>query len=153
MKTTKLALSFYLLVLMACTFAVAQDEAAPRAALTAPKIVASGVFQHQSTGIPSMNIFTPSTAGLYRVSLYISMTNQQPNGAGWFTHILIIDASSDSEGQVGANNSSNGPASPAFNSEIVSPRPGIPLTFMVEPTGASPAVGFYTVRYVIEQLQ
>jgi hypothetical protein len=146
MKTTKLALSLYALALMVCTFTVAQDEAAPRATLTAPKIVASGVFQHQSAAIAPMTILTPSTAGLYRISVYISMTNQQPN-VGWFAHILIIDASSDVEMQVGAISPGNN-----FGSGIFSPRPGIPINFQVEPSGV-PSVGFYTARYVIEQIQ
>jgi hypothetical protein len=151
MKTTKLALSLYALALMVCTFTVAQDEAAPRATLTAPKIVASGVFQHQSAAIPVTNIFTASGDGLYRISVYISITNQQPPNSAWFARIESIDASADTPTGVDAFTIPGD----MFASEIVSPRPGMPITLAVQPLRANivPSVGFYTVRYVIEQLQ
>ena len=154
MKTTKRYVSLCTLVLMAvCTFTMAQDENSTRTALTAPKIVASGVFQHQSAAIAPMTILTPSTAGLYRVSLYIGITNEQSDNSGWHAQIETTDGPSDRPMTVDAFTVLNALPNGAFGFGILSPRPGTPIAVQVQATTLNTPVGFYTVRYVIEQLQ
>jgi hypothetical protein len=71
------------------TLMLAQDTKPSAATFTTPQIVAKGKLRNQSTPIPSMTIFTPPQDGLYRLSVYATITQ--------------ADSSSRSSFMVGAN--------------------------------------------------
>jgi len=73
-------------VLLLSMFSLAQSSkpTAPASTFTSPVIVAKGKLRNQMTTIPTTTILTPSQDGLYRLSVYATITNVDPASAsGW----------------------------------------------------------------------
>lgn len=73
--------TFALAVLLLSTSAFAQNaKPAPQPIpLTSPQIVAKGKLPNQTAPIPTTTIFTPTQTGLYRLSIYATLTKTDPN--------------------------------------------------------------------------
>jgi hypothetical protein len=84
-----------LAILLLPTLTVAQ-EAKPAAPipLTQPQIVAKGKLPNQTAPIPTTTIFTPTQTGLYRLSIYATISKADPSsGSGWIYNLQYTDDS------------------------------------------------------------
>jgi hypothetical protein len=104
---------------------------------------------NQTAGIPQTTFFTPTKAGLYRYSIYLSGTGQ---GGQWNLFIHYFDLSgfeSNIQLQIGPSSAgykamwANLPVAP------ISAEPGVPVTFYI--SGSGPAT--YNVGMTLEQLE
>ena len=66
-------------VLLVPIFAIAQTtKASTTPPFASPVIVAKGKFVNQTAPIPTTTIFTPPQTGLYRLSVYATLTKSDP---------------------------------------------------------------------------
>ena len=80
------AVAVLIVLLASLTFANGQE-------LTSPHIVAKGKFVNQNTTF-TKTIFTPKRTGLYRISMYMTMTTNDPHsGSNWNVFLDWIDDS------------------------------------------------------------
>jgi hypothetical protein len=69
-------------VLLLPTFVLAQS----------PQIVAKAKLSHQTAAIPTTTIYTPAQTGLYRLSVYATLTKTDPNSASyWLVNVSYTD--------------------------------------------------------------
>jgi hypothetical protein len=67
------------------------SSAAP-APFTSPLIVAKGKLINQTASIPTTTIFTPPQNGLYRLSVYATISRNDPNsGSDWIVNVQYAD--------------------------------------------------------------
>src|ERR1700674_1202503 len=67
-------------VLLLPTFALAQSGK-PATPFTSPLIVAKAKLVNQTAAIPTTTIFTPTHSGLYRLSLYMTVSKIDPQSS------------------------------------------------------------------------
>jgi hypothetical protein len=65
-------------VLLLPTFALAQGGKSATPPFPSPLIVAKGKLVNQTAPIPTTTIFTPIQTGLYRLSVYATVTKTEP---------------------------------------------------------------------------
>ena len=77
------------------TFALAQGSKSPTTTpFSSPLIVAKGKLLNKTVTIPTTTIFTPTQAGLYRLSVYATLTTAATGNAGhWSVNIFWTDNS------------------------------------------------------------
>jgi hypothetical protein len=82
-------------VLLLPTFALTQGTKSGSAGtFTSPLIVAKGKLLNKTVTIPTTTIFTPTQAGLYRLSVYATLTTvATANDAHWSVNIFWTDNS------------------------------------------------------------
>jgi hypothetical protein len=82
-------------VLLLPTFVLSQESGAAKsstAGLPAPVIVAKAKLKNQSAAIPTTTIYTPAQDGLYRLSVYATMTtNNEFSQSQWQYGIAWTD--------------------------------------------------------------
>jgi hypothetical protein len=81
-------------VLLLPRFALAQDPRSAATPFSPPLIVARGKLINQTITIPSTTIFSPTQTGLYRLSVYATLTTVGTVGAHWSVNVFWIDDSS-----------------------------------------------------------
>jgi hypothetical protein len=79
-------------VLLAATFAVVlgirHADALPATGSPSPLIVARGKFTHITQSIPTTTLFTPSATGLYRLSVYTTLSTPIPSSEQDWYYVL-----------------------------------------------------------------
>ncbi len=130
---------------------------------TSPLIVAKRRLVNQTAPIPTTMIFTPTQSGLYRLSMYATVTHANPStNDNWYTHIYWSDDAgaeeSNGAGYILSWNSGNAPPSAWANS--TGDQPGLVITFeAVAGMPVSYAVGgvtdgsAFSLYYVAELLE
>src|SRR6266496_6591181 len=63
------------------------SSAAP-APFTSPLIVAKGKLVNQTAPIPTTTIFTPNQTGLYRISVYVTLTKSDPSSQSFWNYYV-----------------------------------------------------------------
>ncbi len=125
-----------------------------QSSLASPYIVAKGKFIGRATSIPMTTIFTPARTGLYRVSMYMTVTTADPSSSYCWSPLLqwTDDGSTPEIGSfLSTCGSSVGPAYSgntigAVN--IIEAKSGTPVSFEILKQDNS-VISFY---YVVEAL-
>jgi len=126
-----------------------------------PQIIARVKLPNQNAPIPTTTIYTPTQTGLYRLSVYATMTRSDPNSQStWFYSMAWTDdggAESENEilyqngegrGQFNYNGLyTQGGWTMPFEAEA-----GTPITYNVSQEGA-PDNSAYTLYYTLERLE
>ena len=73
-------------VLLLSTFALAQTRQ-PATPFPSPLIVAKGKLVNQTAPIPTTTIFTPKETGLYRLTVYATVTKADPNSQSSWSYL------------------------------------------------------------------
>ena len=116
-----------------------------------PCVLASVSVTNQSQGIRSTPLFAPATAGLFRVSAYMSTSSGILPAAMWGYEIgWKDDQAGRSSGLAAISRNSAAPFS-----VIVQSQAGQPITYLVKPIGVNGQLGGMTYNFSItlEQLQ
>jgi hypothetical protein len=121
---------------------------------TYPVVVAKGKLLNQSIAIPTTTIFTPSETGLYRASVYMTMTQSVSTTSVWqFNLFWTDDAGVESAPVVGVYTNGTPPNASSF-SDSFSPAfeavAGQPVSFQ---TVGQTNTGEYSLYYTIERIQ
>jgi len=147
-----------LLAAFAFTSGSKSADAAPTTP-SSPVIVARGKQMNQTAPIPPTTIFTPSQDGLFRLSMYGTMTTIDPNSqSGWrytltwtdasdTVNIQVLFASSDNEAGRWAGFSGEPAWTPAFQAKA-----GIPVTYSITQNGP-PDSSVYALYWAVERLE
>jgi hypothetical protein len=152
--------------LLLATFVFASHGSTPTA-VNLPVIVASGKLANQTAPI-NATIFTPPHTGLYRLSVYITMT--KTGGSGWAYNLYWSDdagaentfqlSSISSGGMIILNGGSLPPSAFAYNNTVQAPGSvvpfeaiaGVPVTYTVTQNGP-PDGSVYSLYYTVERLE
>lgn len=142
-------------VLLLPTFALAQG--------VSPQIVARAKLTHQTATIPTTTIYTPTQTGLYRLSIYATVSKSDPNsGSNWIVGVWYTDDSGQQQplgGLLEGYNSvpgmftiqnfltSLGGPTVTFNAKA-----GTPVTYSVTENGP-PDNSAYSLYYTLERLE
>jgi hypothetical protein len=122
-----------MVLLLGCALALSLGNAStPNASSTSPLILAKRRLVNQTAPIPATTIFTPTQSGLYRLSMYATVTQANPStNDNWYTHIYWSDDAgaeeSNAAGDILSWNSGNTPPSAWANS--TGDQPGLVITF------------------------
>jgi hypothetical protein len=74
-------------VLLLPTFALAQtSKPSSSGPFNSPQIVAKGKLPNQTAPIPTTTIFTPTQTGLYRLSVYATISKADPNSGSYWAY-------------------------------------------------------------------
>ena len=74
-------------ILLLPTFALGQRRnSAPTTSYASPQIVARGKFPNQTAPILTATIFTPTQTGLYRLSVYATISKADPNSRAYWAY-------------------------------------------------------------------
>jgi hypothetical protein len=74
-------------VLLLPAFALAQhSNSTPTTSYASPQIVAKGKLPNQTAPIPTTTIFTPVQTGLYRLSVYATISSADPNSKAYWDY-------------------------------------------------------------------
>ncbi len=154
-----LCVAALLLGLLALT---GRSSSAAPAPFSSPLIVAKGKLVNQTAPIPSTTLFMPNQTGLYRLSVYGTISQVDPNSSsGWIvTPSWTDDYGSESSGslltgygnhpgqfQSNGDNSSLGGITVPFEAKA-----GTPITYVVEQS-PSPDNSAYSLYYTLERLE
>jgi hypothetical protein len=133
------------------------SSAAPSTTLTSPVIVATGQVLDQTAPIAKTTIFTPSQNGLFRLSVYATLTKPNSNSSSEWNYSLFWtdDAGIESQRRLLISNNAlrgvfnwNNPLYPLVFQGIA----GAPVSYSVVRIGAQDQTT-YSLYYVVEQLQ
>jgi hypothetical protein len=83
--------------LLVLTFAIAQETKPNTTTITSPQIVAKGKLRNQNGPIASTTIFTPPQDGLYRLSVFGTMS--QPDGTSNSYYVVNATFTDDGEAE------------------------------------------------------
>lgn len=145
---------------LALTFGSAST---PNTTFTSPLIVAKRRLVNQTAPIPATTIFTPTQSGLYRLSMYATVTQANPaTNDNWYTHIYWSDDAgaeeSNGAGYILSWNSGNTP--PSAWAASTGDQPGLVITFEAVAgmpisyavTGVADGSAF-SLYYVVERIE
>jgi hypothetical protein len=137
-------------VLLLPTFVLAQS----------PQIVAKAKLPHQTATIPTTTIYTPAQTGLYRLSIYATLTKTDNSASYWLVNVSYTDdagpytlnellyTGSDNEiGPLWLFGSSPVGAVIPFEAQA-----GTPITYSVTQNGP-PDNSAYSLYYTLERLE
>jgi len=160
MKTRFPAVAVVVFAMLAGAYASQSDESGTRAR-NFPRVVAKVNLKNQTAVIPNTTIFTPDKDGLFRISVYMTLTSPGfDDSTSWNFDLFWTDdlgAESDIDFLVLLD-----VATPptdyatAFAGFPVSPftfwaTAGHPISYDV--TNSQGAIGAYALRFVVEQLE
>jgi hypothetical protein len=148
-----------LLVIIAVT--VGRSAGIPNATLTSPLIVARGRLVNQTQPFPATTLFTPTQDGLYRLSVYATVTTADPtsNSTWSYGFSWTDDAGAESAGFVLGQNGNQlgqfyngsygypGNAIPPFEA-----KKGIPVMHFMAHSDI-PDNSAYSLYFVVERLE
>jgi hypothetical protein len=154
-------LSFALLLV--ASLLLAQEKQLPAANLQSPVIVARERLVNQTAPIPTTTIFTPRQTGLYRLSVYMTMS--RVGTAFWgFNFNWSDDGGAESSSMTGSTLISEHKKAPpnAYAYSDFTLQPGavvtfeaianVPVTYSVTQTGSA-SDDIYSLYYTIERLE
>lgn len=129
-------------------------------AQTTPTIVATVKLTDQTTAIPKTVLFTPTTEGTFRLSVYMVTTVPATNGsaAEWVTSLNWTDDASywfySDASTVAAGRRTNSIfcCKPGSNPLTFSAKGGMPITYAVSSRSGNPSGSTYEVFITLEQL-
>ena len=137
------------------------SSAAP-APFTSPMIVAKGKLLNQTAPITTTTIFTPTQTGVYRLSVYATLTQTGLNSQSAWSYNLgwTDDAGTQSEGALLYCYGSNAPGQFSYENffpqgGVVLPfeaKAGMPVTYAVSQIGP-PDNSAYSLYYTLERLE
>jgi hypothetical protein len=140
-KALRLSLSAFVLC---CGLAFAQQQ---------PQwtVISSQKIVDQSTPIAPVTLFTPPKGvGLYRLTAYIAETGTP--GSSWILKFNFTAATGTPEDpNVTVSNGDTPTGYATLGPFIFSPKPGVPITYEVDPAGGSEIP--FTLMFAIESLQ
>jgi len=147
---------FLLLALTTLTFG--QDTTHTSATAVSPRIVARVALTAQTAGIPTTPLYTPAADGLFRISVYATMSTAGSTGKWWVNTFWTDDggAEENTAYQLPANGKAPTASCNSVGSAcgpsvwVVSDKAGVPLSYDVEAHAG--AAGTYDVYIVVEQL-
>jgi hypothetical protein len=155
-----IGIAVVLLAAFAFTSGSRSADASPTTPI-GPAIVAHGKLLNQTTTLPSTTIFTPTHDGLYRLSVYATVSKADPSSQSiWNYNIAWTDdAGAESEGSIVWQ-------SGAFQGQFqyeglfqqggavipVQAKAGTPITYSVI-QGGSPDNSTYSLYYTLERLE
>ena len=126
---------------------------------TSPVIVVKRRLINQTAPIPTTTIFTPAHDGVYRLSVYATLTKFDPNSqSNWQLNVNWTDdagpelgwnvtwQSGSTVGQFYADTTSGGAVS------IIEAKAGTSITYTMEQMGP-PDNSAYSLYYVLEQIE
>jgi hypothetical protein len=146
-------------VLLLPTFALTQARSSAVTPVS-PPIVAKGKLLNQTAPIPTTTIFTPTQTGLYRLSVYGTITISTCSGSFW----SFNPGWTDDSGVLSTENQilfSNGDCLGPFNwssigtiglTMVIEAKAGTAITYNVTQNG-SPDGSAYSIYYALERLE
>ena len=143
-----------------------RNSSAAPTPFTSPLIVAKGKLVNQTAPIPTTTIFTPSQTGLYRLSVYATITTSDTSSqSNWNVSLFWTDGAGSERVNtllLGLNNTATQftsgwayqlGASPAGGAVAVfGVSGGTPITYSVTQQG-SPDNSAYSLYYTLERLE
>ena len=150
-------------ILLFPTFALAQSSKAVSSTIPfpSPLIVAKGKLVNQTATIPPTTIFTPTQSGLYRLSLYATVTRTDLSSqsywfvnAGWTDDAKTVsqDAILFTTGNVLGPFSFEGVALLGGAVIPLEAKAGTPVTYSIT-QGGNPDNSAYSLYYTLERLE
>ena len=129
--------------------------------LPSPVVVAKGKLFNQTTSITTTTLFTPASTGLYRLTVYATVSSaDQSSFQGWnYVLTWADDAGAESSNNILAVNANATPPNAWGSSTFLSPGcvstfeaiANSPVTYSFEQTGpSSTAISLY---WVVERLE
>jgi len=161
-----LTVAALLLAAFAFTSGSRSADASPLTSIS-PPIVARGKLLNQTAPIPTTAIFTPTQSGLYRLSVYSTITTSDPNSqSNWYVNLLWTDGAGSERVNnllVGLNNTATQftqgwayqlGASPTGGSVAVfEAQAGQPITYSVTLENGPADNSKYSLYYTLERLE
>jgi len=152
--------SVCLTVLLISALSAAQSRSS--SPFTSPAIVAKAKLTNQTATIPTTTIFTPNEDGLYRLSIYATISKADNNSqAQWLVNVNYTDDSEQSQSLGGLLYGLNNQlgmfefydffleAGPTVTFEA---KAGTPITYSVTESGP-PDNSAYSLYYTLERLE
>ena len=150
-------------VLLIATFAFTSGSRSADASPTTPPspvIVARAKLVNQTSPIPTTTIFTPTQNGLYRLSVYATVTRTGSVATGWQYDIFWTDDSGPQNGGQGLINGSDGNTGSFTWTNagnygavlVLEAAAGTPITYDILQQGA-PDNAAYSLYYTLERLE
>jgi hypothetical protein len=147
-----------LLAVFAFTSGSRSADASPTTPI-GPAIVAHAKLANQTAPIPTTTIFTAKTAGLYRMSIYQTLTTANPTSQScWEVIVNWSDDAGTEEGQTncvfGSQTLPQAYLNPPFPGQVFTfeVTAGSPVTYSVAQFGASDGT-VYSLYYTLERLE
>jgi hypothetical protein len=126
-----------------------------------PQVVAKGKLLNQNAPIATTTIYTPTQTGLYRLSIYATLTTANPSSDGWWDYTLgwTDDSGAQSIDQFLYQNSNTpGPFEylasypSGGGTQPFEAKAGTPITYsLAQPNGPDGSV--YSLYYILERTQ
>ncbi len=148
-------------VLLLSTFALTQARNSTVGPVS-PPIVARGKLLNQTAPIPTTTIFTPTQTGLYRLSVYGTVTTSTCSGSYWSLNPEWTDDSGALQASANGILQSNGNCLGSFllfNSGFstgatitLEAKAGTAITYSVDQVGAADSSA-YSLYYTLERLE
>jgi hypothetical protein len=146
---------------LVAAFGVAGHSSSARPAPTTvglPLVVAQGAMLNQSGPIPTTTVYTPALDGMFRLSVYATMTNSSGNGQQWLVNVGWTDdvrQFTESGALFGNDNESIpfmtlGAGAPQGAVIPFKAKAGTPVTYSVD---GGPDGSQYSIYYALERLQ
>lgn len=113
------------------------------------RVVQSIILPNQTAPITQTTLFTPTEAGLYRLTVYISATALS-SGEEWSFGLIWTDLVEQNPFTLTVSAVRNGPGT---ITSIFSPRRNTPVSFQVEAENSPPPNSHYNLAFTVEQLK
>src|SRR5271170_8035833 len=153
--------AFCIMVVLLGSVLVFKSAGNQKPSLTSPIIVASGSLTHHN-GTFEVPMYTPNESGVFRVSVYATLTQSDPNSSSSWAYTLgWTDAAGPGQGAFLFNQpgNRNGTFLPSFAQEplggpstVIQAKANTPITHNTDQFGG-PDNSAYILCYVVEQLQ
>jgi hypothetical protein len=149
-------------ILLVGVFALAgrNSVASPATSVTSPQIVAKGRLVNQTAPIPTTTIFTPAQNGLYRLSVYATVSKADASSsafwfysAGWTDEAGIESAFDLLNGYSNTLGQFQSPGLYGGASLTFEAKAGTPVTYSVTHDPPSPDNSVYALYYTLERLE
>lgn len=155
-----LAVAVLLLGALAIGFATNSDSVVKTS--TGPRIVARVKLTNKTAPVPDSILFTPTQSGLFRISVYMTVTVPTTNslGGGWYVPLTWTDDAGTEQLTIAGiantsvppqdNSTSGNTGNPNYN-PVIWADAGTPVTYSVVSEGTMG--GTYEMFMVAEQLE
>jgi hypothetical protein len=151
-------------LLVAFGLVAARSTGLPASNPTSPVIVVKRRLVNQTAPIPTTTIFTPAHDGVYRLSVYATITKADPSSQSWWYYTLAWTDDAGPENPsanpiFNGNGASLGQFSNSFigwpmggSSTTIEAKAGTPITYTMGQSGG-PDNSAYSLYYVLEQVE
>lgn len=116
------------------------------------KVIKAGHIKSGTNAVGPLTLFTPTKNGVYRVSLYMSVSSNLQQNAGWLIQVAWIDQTGLQGFATLFPTLGGGSIFTEADPYIFSPQIGTPVTLALLPSDPPPQNATYDAAFTIEKL-